>query len=139
VLVLLTCVVLAAPLGELQAGPTHLTFVQSDTATVFHVVEQLSGWSDDGARRFASVLPEPLTDEDRRLLTRHGELRARVGWTVLHEAFAVEARIDEAAAAAVSKKLLSGRDADFEREVLHGFEARVLRWAQGRSSQPRTG
>jgi hypothetical protein len=127
-----TAALSVAELGAHQAGPVKLRFLSSETAAVFRVVDQLSGWSASGPKRFGAI---KLTEEDKALLALHGEIRFRVGWQATHAAFAVEASIDEACRTAVALGLLNRADAEIERKVFHAFEQRVREWSAGRAAQ----
>jgi hypothetical protein len=127
-----TAALFGAELGTQQAGPVKLRFLSSETAAVFRVVDQLSGWSASGPKRFGAI---KLTEEDKALLALHGEIRFRVGWQATHAAFAVEASIDEACKTAVALGLLNRADAEIERKVFHAFEQRVREVNAPRTAQ----
>src|SRR5436190_23856337 len=88
--------ILAGSPEVLEAGPLSIQFRVSDTSQVFHVIDQLSGWSSGGPRKFAGLFGSPLSEEDAALLALHREVRNRVGWQAIHAMLTVAVPLDEA-------------------------------------------
>ena len=108
----------------IECGPLVLQVRASRTAHLFHVVDQLSGWSEFCHPQYARAMP--LDEMDCAALALHSEVRGRRGWGGgLEQAFYVPEDLDAALAAGVKADHLSERDAAVERRVFARFEARV--------------
>lgn len=106
----------------------ELTISESQTAQLFHIVDQLSQWDQYAHKQYIrwAVNALPLDDDDRRFLQQHVELRRRHGWgSGLETAFLVDEPLDAAAHNAVQRGLLSEADAMTERDVLRHFAPRL--------------
>lgn len=106
----------------------ELTVSDSQTAQLFHIVDQLSQWDPFTHRQYARWAAKslPLDDDDRRVLQQHVELRRRHGWGgALEQAFLVDQPLDAAARDAVRRGLLTEAEATTERDVLRHFAPRL--------------
>jgi hypothetical protein len=106
----------------------ELTISESQTAQLFHIVDQLSQWDQYTHKQYVRwvVKSLPLDDDDQRFLQQHVELRRRYGWgSALEKAFLVEEPLDAAARNAVQSGLLTEAEAMKERDVLWHFAPRL--------------
>jgi len=106
----------------------QLTISESETAQLFHIVDQLSQWDQFTHKQYVRWAAKslPLDDQDRGFLQQHVELRRRHGWgDGLEQAFLVDAPLDTAVRDAVRKGLLTEADAMAERDVLLHFAPRL--------------
>ena len=109
---------------RIECGPLVLEARASRTAHLFHVVDQLSGWSEFCHAQYGRAMP--LDDGDREALARHAAIRAKRGWGGgLEQAFYTPAPLDEALAAGVKAGQLDEGQAATEREVFARFADRV--------------
>src|SRR5688572_12454679 len=131
---LLACALAAAPAAaeepaaewteRIECGPLVLEVRASRTAHLFHVVDQLSAWSEFCHAQYGRAMP--LDDADRAALARHKAIRAVRGWgRGLEQAFYSPAPLDEALAAGVKAGHLAADEAAVEREVFARFADRV--------------
>jgi hypothetical protein len=99
----------------------------SRTATLFHVVDQLSAWSPFCHGQYARGL-DALDERDRALLDKHRRVRERHPWGAgLEQAFYTPLELDEALREAVGAGHINAEEADVEREVFEHFAGRVDR------------
>lgn len=113
------------PITTLDLGPLQVTVVVSRTAQLFHIVDQLSNWSQYCHRQYARWLERrrPLNDDDKRLLATHAALRRRLGWGGgMEQALYVDPPLGDAFAAAVAKGILTQEEASLEQGILLHFE-----------------
>jgi hypothetical protein len=129
------------PVGQLQtiqAGPLTVDVRVARTATTFHLVDQLSEWSEFCHKqyaRFYAASTEPLTSEDRALLSRHAALRSRRGWgSGIERAFYCADTIEAAAATAVRSGALTNLEARDEATILNHFSQRADRLTADQSA-----
>ena len=109
----------------LEAGPLTCEIHISRTANLFHVVDQLSGWSKFCHRQYGSHFKD-LDDRDRALLAKHAEIRKVRGWGGgLEQAFYSPLDLEAALAAGIKAGHLTEPEAAVERDVLSHFAARV--------------
>jgi hypothetical protein len=115
------------PPHELAAPPIALTVIDSPTAQVFQIVDELSGWYPEANTEYAAWAKKelPLDDSEREMIAKHAKLRAKRRRGGLDAAFDVDAPIVEAARAGVEKKLLTAADAADEEALLEHFEPRL--------------
>ncbi len=66
------------PEPRISAGPLVLEVYVSETAHVFHLVDQLSAWDDACHGQYREHMT--LSPEDEELLARYAEVRARRRW-----------------------------------------------------------
>ncbi len=114
------------------AGPLTIEVHISATANLFHVVDQLSGWSPfchaQYRRAFAGPAMGGLSDLDRDLLRRHAAVRSVRGWGAgLEQAFYTDLGLEPALRAGVEAGHLTPDQAEAERAVLAHFRDRVDR------------
>jgi hypothetical protein len=83
----------AAPL-KLSAGPLTLELTSSESAQQFHIVDQLSQWSQFSHKQYRRALK--LEPDDEAALKAHAELRQRLHYGALDQAFYLSASLDEA-------------------------------------------
>ena len=113
------------------AGPLTLRVSIARMAHLFHVVDQLSGWSPFCHRQYRESfekLPGGLDATDHDLLNRHAALRRVKGWgRSLEQAFYVDASPDVALQQAIAQGHLTAEEAATERAVFDRFADRVDR------------
>jgi hypothetical protein len=115
------------PPHELSAPPIALTLIDSRTAQVFHIVDELSAWYPEAHRQYAEWATKemPLDDAERTMLAKHAKLRAKRRRGGLDQSFNVSGSVPEAARGAVEKKLLAVLDASDEQALIEHFEPRL--------------
>ena len=121
----------------LVVGPVHLEVHVSRTAHLFHVVDQLSGWSPfcHAQYRRAFEADEGLSADDLAALARHAALRKRKGWGQgLEQTFYTPLPLAQALAAGVRAGRLTAAEAEAEGEVLSHFGPRVDAFTSRRRS-----
>jgi hypothetical protein len=97
----------------------------SQTAVLFHVVDQLSEWSYYSHRQYGRAFAS-LSDADRAMLEKHKTVRAKHPWGEgLEQTFYSPLALDEALAAGVAQGRLSSDEAATERAVLLHFAPRI--------------
>jgi hypothetical protein len=111
------------------AAPLRVRVVVSETAQLFHAVDQLSGWSPYTHKQYRAWFSDPaqggLGAEDEALLTRYAQLRKRLGYGAIDAALYTDAPLDDALATAVLLGKLQRTDADVVRQTIWHFAARV--------------
>ena len=114
---------------HLEAGPLRLDIYISETAQLFHVVDQISQWSEFSHRQYARYfrsLDGGLTEADRQFLAEHAAIRKAHGWGKGPEkVFYTSLDLDEALRAGVANGHLTDDEAETERRVLLHFQPRV--------------
>lgn len=127
----LSAVAAAQPAEELDAGALRLSVHVSRTAQLFHIVDQISEWDVFTHRQYLRYFRE-LSDEDRRQLKRHAELRRRKGWGGgLEQTLYSPLDLNSALEKGVRAGHLTAEEAAVEREVLSHFSTRVDPFIQG--------
>jgi hypothetical protein len=103
--------------------------VSPRTATLFHVVDQLSEWSEFCHKQYGEYftrLQGAHSPQDRQLLAKHRSVRKAHGWGQgLEQTFYTEADLETALKRGVERGLLTEQEAAVEREVLSQFARRV--------------
>lgn len=132
---LLTCLLLSATLGaqtssfSVEAGPLSLQVHTSETATVFHLVDQVAEWSPYCHKQYGRWIRGKgagLSSEDEALLAQHAAIRKKKGWGGgLEQTFYTVAGLDDAIAAGIDAGFLTEEEATVEREVLSRFAERA--------------
>jgi hypothetical protein len=116
---------------RLDAGPLKLDIYVSETAHLFHVVDQISQWSEFCHRQYVRYIDSVdggLSEEDRKLLAEHSAIRKKHGWGGgLEQTFYTPLDLESALAQGVKEGLLTAQEAQTERRVLTHFQARVER------------
>jgi hypothetical protein len=116
---------------HLDAGPLKLDVYISETAQLFHVVDQISQWSEFSHEqyvRYFESLGGGLSESDRKILAEHVAIRKRYGWgRGPEQVFYTPLDLDEALKAGVASGYLTEAEADTERRVLTYFRLRVKR------------
>ncbi len=110
---------------DLEAGSLLLRFRVSPLASLFHLVDQISGWSPHCRKAHIEAL-SPLSPEDQEAVARHAGLRRRHPWSSgrLERLFYREAGLGLLREADALRRRLPLHQAVAEREVLLRFEAR---------------
>lgn len=106
----------------------ELDISESETAQIFHIVDQLSQWDQYTHKQYVRWAAKSLSldDDDRRFLQRHVELRQRHGWGQgLEQAFLVDKSLDTAARDAIKDGLLTEAEAKSERDILFHFAPKL--------------
>lgn len=109
-------------------GEVTLRVSEAEAAQVFHVVDQLSRWSEFCHLQYSRWAEANLrlTAEDRALLGQHAELRKARGWGHgFEQAFYVDATIAKATADASKAGLLSPAEVTAEKKILSHFALRL--------------
>ena len=138
--------------GDVHLGKLVLRISEAQSAQVFHVVDQLSAWSEFCHPQYArwAARAIKLADADRALLAKHAELRKARGWGGgFEQAFYVDSSIDQAADQAARTGALTAEEIKAEKELLlhfapmlrplleagrgesRGFRARLAQQAEG--------
>ncbi len=124
---------------EVDAGPLRLSIVVSESAQVFHIVDQLSMWSPYShpqyRRFFEGQEGGGLTPDDEKLLAAHAELRKRMGYGALDQTFYVEGTWQAALDAAAVAKRLDLPTVETERKVLAHFHPRVRKLIDAKAAE----
>jgi hypothetical protein len=111
----------ALALSSLQTNELTASVHVSQTAQLFHVVDQMSQWSPYCHAQYRRELPP--TAEDEAILATHAQLRQRLGgYGVLDHAFYSDRTVDEAIAA-----LPAETRADAAKVMRH-FSPRITPW-----------
>lgn len=113
------------PVRLIQAGPLTLEVrIGSRTAHLFHVVDQLSGWSEYchmQYRRYWEKNYGPLKQEEVALLAEHAAIRKRRGWGSLEPIFYTSQDLEKV----LTDPRLGATDAAIERRVFAAFASRI--------------
>lgn len=115
---------------HLNAGPLKLDVYISETAQLFHVVDQISQWSEFSHPQYVRYFESRggLSESDLRILGEHVAIRKRYGWgRGPEQVFYTPLDLDEALKAGVASGYLTNAEADTERRVLTYFRPRVER------------
>jgi hypothetical protein len=116
---------------RLDAGPLKLDVYISETAQLFHVVDQISQWSEFSHEqyvRYFKSLDGGLSESDRKILDEHVAIRKRYGWgRGPEQVFYTPLDLDEALKAGIANGHLTVAEAETERRVLNHFRPRVER------------
>jgi hypothetical protein len=128
-LALLALLALAPQETVIEAGALTCEVRISRTAHLFHVVDQLSEWSEychkQYGRHFAAQ-GKGLTAFDRDLLDQHLKIRKKRGWGGgLEQTFYSPLDVEGAIKAGLEKKNLDAGEAEIERKIFAHFAARV--------------
>jgi hypothetical protein len=117
--------------AHLDAGPLKLDVYISETAQLFHVVDQISQWSEFSHSQYVRYFESRgggLSESDRRILAEHVAIRKKYGWGQGPEqVFYTPLDLDEALKAGVATGHLTEAEANTERRVLTYFRFRVKR------------
>lgn len=125
---MLTAVLAATPSADVVMGQVTLRVSEAESAQVFHVVDQLSGWSEFCHAQYSRWAEANLrlTPEDRALLEQHAALRRARGWgRGFEQAFYVDATIAKATAGAAEAKLLTAAEITAEKKILSHFAPKL--------------
>jgi hypothetical protein len=126
-----------APL-ELDLGSLKLSVYVSETATTFHVVDQLTEWSEFCHHQYAAFFKREgggLTDKDQEVMAKHRAIRGQLPWGVgLEQTFYTPVSLEAALDAGVRAGHISAEQATVEREVLTYFAPRAAELLQKESA-----
>ena len=116
---------------HIQTNALKLDIYISRTAHLFHVVDQISQWSEFCHRQYVSYfegMEGGISKEDRELLSQHCEIRKSHGWGQgLEQTFYTPLDLDSAIELAVKEGRLTEEEAKTEQRILTHFEERVDR------------
>ncbi len=118
----------AGPSADVVMGDVTLHVSESESAQVFHVVDQLSRWSEFCHAQYSRWADANLrlTSEDRALLEQHAALRKSRGWGQgFEQAFYVDATIAKAATDAAERKSLTAPELAAEKKILAHFAPKL--------------
>lgn len=114
---------------RVDGGALTLEVRVSETAHLFHVVDQISQWSEFCHGQYVTYFEDldgGLSQEDRDLLAEHATIRGRHGWGGgLEQTFYTPLALDPALDEGVRQNHLTQADADMERRILERFRPRV--------------
>lgn len=117
--------------SQLRAGPLVLDIYISETAQLFHTVDQISQWSEFSHPqyvRYFESLGGGLDESDRKILAEHAAIRKKYGWGKGPEqVFYTPLDLDDALQGGVARGDLTDTEAATERRVLTHFKSRVDR------------
>jgi hypothetical protein len=117
--------------SRLEAGPLTLEIYISKTAHLFHVVDQISQWSEFCHRQYVSYFDRidgGLSEKDTTVLREHVAIRKRRGWNAgLEQTFYSPLSLESALADGIKHGFLTEEEAQTERRVFSHFQARVER------------
>ncbi len=109
---------------KITCGPLSMEIHVSRTAHLFHVVDQLSGWSEFCHGQYRRAIHLDAADE--AALARHAEIRKARGWGGgLEQLFYTPVPLDRAIHGGLRAGLLTEKEAATEQEVFSRFEKRV--------------
>lgn len=114
--------------ADVVMGEVTLHVSEAESAQVFHVVDQLSRWSEFCHAQYSRWAEAnlALTAEDRALLEQHASLRKARGWgRGFEQAFYVDATIGKATEDASAAKLLSAAELAAEKKILTHFAPKL--------------
>ena len=80
---------LTAPPTNIEIGPVTFVLHDSRTASIFHALDHMSGWTQWSHLQYKELwLKElALTADEQRLLDAHAALRQRTGYGKCEQAF----------------------------------------------------
>jgi hypothetical protein len=113
---------------HVDAGPLQLDLYLSQTAQLFHIVDQVSEWSEFSHPQYLRYFRANggLTEEERKALAGHASIRKKYGWGHGPEqAFYTPLPMEAALAQAVERGYLTESEAKAERQVFSIFRPRV--------------
>jgi hypothetical protein len=114
-----------------EAGPLKVDVYISETAQLFHVVDQISKWSEFSHPqylRYFGNLDGGLNKADTDLLLEHAAIRKRYGWgRGPEQVFYTMLPLDRALAMGVQRGLLTADEARVEERVFVHFRPRIWR------------
>ena len=110
---------------RIEVGSLQLDVYISRTATLFHIVDQLSEWSYYCHREYGRDMA-PLSDEDRSMLTRHKGVRAKHSWGGgLEQTFYTPLSLEDALKNGPQQGWLTSEEASTEQAVMLHFAPRI--------------
>ena len=138
--VVLCAVCQAQSPARIDAGPLQLDLVVSETSQLYHIVDQVSQWSEFSHRQYYRYFRDSLggfSDEDRKLLADHAAIRRAHGWgNGPDHVFYTSLDLERALQAGVAHGDLTQAEADTERAVLTHFRPRVEKLIADSTSVP---
>ena len=114
-------------------GHLVINVSESQTAQVFHIVDQLSQWDQYTHKAYVRWAAKslPLSDEEKELLRQHAEMRKARGWgNGFEQAFLVDDPIEVAAKKAAASGTLTEMEATTEAAILSHFATRLAPFMQ---------
>ena len=109
----------------LDAGPLQIEVHISRTAHLFHVVDQLSEWSEFCHDQYRDGI-DPLSDADLAILAKHATVREERSWGQgLEQTFYTKLPLEEAIERGIQNGWLTEEQAEIEREVFIHFAGRI--------------
>ena len=110
---------------RIEVGPLHLDVYVSRTATLFHIVDQLSEWSYYCHRQYGRAFA-PLSDADQAMLEMHKGVRKEHPWGKgLEQTFYSPLPLEEALKSGITQGWLSPTEGAVEHDVLLHFAPRI--------------
>lgn len=118
------------PATRVDAGPLQIDVYLSQTAQLFHIVDQVSKWSEFSHEQYARYFRANggFSEDEREALAEHASIRKKYGWGHGPEqAFYTPLTLESALMQAVEKGYLTESEASVERRVFSIFRPRVER------------
>jgi len=118
------------PATRVDAGPLQIDLYLSQTAQLFHIVDQISEWSEFSHRQYGRYFRAGggFSEDERAALAEHASIRKKYGWGHGPEqAFYTPLTLETALTQAVEKGYLTESEASVERRVFSIFRPRVER------------
>jgi len=113
---------------RVDAGPLQIDLYLSQTAQLFHIVDQVSEWSEFSHRQYVRYFRANggLSEDERKALAEHASIRKKYGWGHGPEqAFYTPLALEPTLTQAVEKGYLTESEAAVERRVFSLFRPRV--------------
>ena len=116
------------PATRVDAGLLQIDMYLSQTAQLFHIVDQVSEWSGFSHRQYVRYFRANggFSEDERKALAEHASIRKKYGWGHGPEqAFYSPLTLEAALTQAVEKGYLTESEASVERQVFSTFRPRV--------------
>lgn len=110
----------------LKAGTLTLKIYESETAHLFHVVDQISLWSQFCHRQYLAYFGD-LSVRDNEMLEKHRQIRGKHSWGQgLEQTFYSPESLDAAIEQGIENGHITAAEGETEREILTHFRPRVI-------------
>jgi len=113
---------------EIKVDTLHLTISNSITATIFHIVDQISEWNEFCHIQYTAYFRKigGFSQEDTEMLQKHKRIRTKRGWGGgFEQTFYINLSLDEALESGIKSGYISEEEAIIEREILTHFTDRI--------------
>lgn len=118
---------LSASPTNVDIGPVTFVLHDSRTASIFHALDQISGWTQWAHPQYKDHWGKTLalTKDEQALLDAHADLRRRIGYGKCEQAFYTDADLPDALLAA--KKIFTPEEWQIESRMLIALAPKVDR------------